>query len=73
MVDINPDHIFEVPDTPDRIQQSTCPVSSPAARRGIEKQLELHYHREELNLRSQITPSRVNQVEAMQVVCRLHL
>uniref|UniRef100_A0A0E0KSQ8 RING-type domain-containing protein n=1 Tax=Oryza punctata TaxID=4537 RepID=A0A0E0KSQ8_ORYPU len=37
MVDINPDHIFEVPDTPDRIQQSTCPVSSPAARRGIAK------------------------------------
>ncbi|XP_040379258.1 E3 ubiquitin-protein ligase RNF12-A-like isoform X2 [Oryza brachyantha] len=37
MVDINPDHIFEVPDTPDRIQQSTCPVSSPAARRGITK------------------------------------
>lgn len=35
MVDMNSDHIFEVPDTPDRIQQSTCPVSSPAARRDI--------------------------------------
>uniref|UniRef100_A0ACD5UTJ3 Uncharacterized protein n=1 Tax=Avena sativa TaxID=4498 RepID=A0ACD5UTJ3_AVESA len=35
MVDMNPDHIFEVPDTPDRIQQSTCPVSSSAATRGI--------------------------------------
>ncbi|KAL5216582.1 hypothetical protein ABZP36_007983 [Zizania latifolia] len=37
MVNINSDNIFEVPDTPDRIQQSTCPVSSPAARRGITK------------------------------------
>ncbi|KAM0832710.1 hypothetical protein ACQ4PT_064723 [Festuca glaucescens] len=35
MVDMNSDHIFEVPDTPDRIQQSTCPVSSSAATRGI--------------------------------------
>ncbi|KAG8082650.1 hypothetical protein GUJ93_ZPchr0014g47279 [Zizania palustris] len=37
MVDITSDNIFEVPDTPDRIQQSACPVSSPAARRGITK------------------------------------
>nr|XP_051218233.1 uncharacterized protein LOC127335566 isoform X2 [Lolium perenne] len=35
MVDMNSDHIFEVPDTPDRIQQPTCPVSSSAATRGI--------------------------------------
>lgn len=35
MVDMNPDHIFEVPDTPDRIQQSTCPLSSSASTRGI--------------------------------------
>ena len=35
MVDMNTDHIFEVPDTPDRIQQSVCPVSSSAATRGV--------------------------------------
>ncbi|KQJ83527.1 uncharacterized protein LOC100837137 isoform X1 [Brachypodium distachyon] len=35
MVDMNSDHIFEVPDTPDRIQQSTCPVPSLATRRGV--------------------------------------
>ncbi|OEL27584.1 hypothetical protein BAE44_0011394 [Dichanthelium oligosanthes] len=35
MADMNSDQILEVPDTPDRIQQSTCPVSSSVARRDV--------------------------------------
>ncbi|XP_062226144.1 uncharacterized protein LOC133924566 isoform X2 [Phragmites australis] len=35
MVDMNSDHVLEAPDIPDRVQQSTCPVSSSVSRRDI--------------------------------------
>ncbi|KAK8449166.1 hypothetical protein SEVIR_7G172000v4 [Setaria viridis] len=35
MAEMNSDQILEVPDTPDRIQQSTCPASSSVVRRDV--------------------------------------
>jgi E3 ubiquitin-protein ligase RNF6 len=36
MVDMNSDHVLVVPDTPDLIQQSTCPASGSVARRDVD-------------------------------------